>query len=119
MFQKYLWFQEPVSDEPDLSHRESAARFDTVDAAIKDLLRHLYNPRGNCIIRAGIQQPATPDDIGGIPKTLMAYLGNALALRHFYRRLLRQHAAVGQPMPGASGYRSRLTPVRARAADRV
>jgi len=111
MYEKYLWFQEPVSDDPDLSARESLANFDTLDAAIEDLLRQLHCPRGNSIIRVGIHQSVASDGIVGTPKTVITHLGNELALRHAFQRALEQREAAGQSRPNSSGYRSRLTPV--------
>ena len=111
MSEKYRWFQEPVRDDPDLYPRESAAGFDTVETAVWDLLLHLNSPRGNCIIRAGIRQPVTPESNDSPPKTLLVHLGNALALQHSFRRVLARRGAAAPPIPGDSRRPSHLTPV--------
>lgn len=111
MYAKYRWFQEPVSNDPDLSARESLANLDTLDAAIEDLLRRLHCPRGNSIIRAGILQSVASDGIVGTPKTIITHLGNELALRHAFQRALEQREAAGRSTPISSGYRSRLSAI--------
>jgi hypothetical protein len=111
MFESYLWFQEPVCDDPDLPPTESPGRFDTVESAIWDLLLNINSPRGNCIIRAGIQQPAAPGETGNTPRTVMVHLGNALALHFYFGRVRARRGAAAPPMQSGRERQLHVTPV--------